>query len=86
VKTYRNLYPQVSAFENIYRAYRKARKGKRKFASVAAFELNQEGEFQQQYRFPRCRRPRFWNFGSEVRARLTRSPRIRKWRSQSPAV
>ena len=28
-KTYRNLYPQVVAWDNLYAAYRKARKGKR---------------------------------------------------------
>ncbi len=38
------LYPQICAFENIYQAYRKARKGKRSKASVAAFEYNQEEE------------------------------------------
>jgi hypothetical protein len=31
------LYPQVWNFENLYRAYRKARKGKRSKAYVAAF-------------------------------------------------
>ena len=30
MKTYTNLYPQVCAFENIFRAYRDAHKGKRK--------------------------------------------------------
>jgi hypothetical protein len=29
VKTNRNLYPQVYDFENLYLAYRKARRGKR---------------------------------------------------------
>jgi hypothetical protein len=38
------LYPQICAFENIYQAYRKARKGKRSKASVAAFEFDQEAE------------------------------------------
>ena len=44
MKTYKHLYPQICDFENIYRAYRKARKGKRKFESVATFEFNQEEE------------------------------------------
>ncbi len=44
MKTYRNLYPRVWAFENVYAAYRAARKGKRKKPSVAAFEFNQEEE------------------------------------------
>lgn len=38
VKTYRNLYPQVYDFENLYRAYRKARRGKRSKAPASAFE------------------------------------------------
>jgi RNA-directed DNA polymerase len=29
MKMYKNFYPQVCDFENIYLAYRKARKGKR---------------------------------------------------------
>jgi len=37
LKTYRNLYPQVHDFENLYWAYRKARKGKQGRAEVAAF-------------------------------------------------
>jgi len=44
IKTYRNLYPQLCAFENLYAAYRAARKGKRSRASVAAFEFDQESE------------------------------------------
>jgi len=42
-KTFKNLYPQVHSFENLYRAYRKARRGgKRKHAAVAAFEYHLE--------------------------------------------
>jgi RNA-directed DNA polymerase len=44
VKTYRHLYPQVTDFENLYRAYRAARRGKRGKESVAAFERRQEQE------------------------------------------
>jgi len=44
VKTYRNLYPQVWDFENLYLAYRKARKGKRGKSIVAAFEREEENE------------------------------------------
>jgi hypothetical protein len=40
VKRYGNLYPQVVAFENLYRAYRKAAKGKRGQANVADFEFD----------------------------------------------
>ena len=43
MKTYKNLYPQIYAFENLYQAFRKARLGgKRKKESVAAFELDLE--------------------------------------------
>ncbi len=44
MKTYRNLYPQVYDFENLYLAYRRARKGKRGKAEVAAFERSYEEE------------------------------------------
>lgn len=40
MKTFRHLYSQVYDFENLYRAYRAARKGKRAIAQVAEFELN----------------------------------------------
>jgi hypothetical protein len=42
VKRYGNLYPQVVAFENLYRAYCKAAKGKRGQANVADFEFDLE--------------------------------------------
>ncbi len=42
--TYRHLYPQLCSFENLYAAYRAARKGKRGVAPVAAFEREQERE------------------------------------------
>jgi RNA-directed DNA polymerase len=42
-KTFKHLYPQVYSFENLYLAYRKARRGgKRKHAAVAAFEVHLE--------------------------------------------
>jgi RNA-directed DNA polymerase len=44
MKTYRNLYPAVCDFENLYLAYRKARKGKRSKMLVADFEQNMEEE------------------------------------------
>lgn len=44
MKTYRNLYPQVYDFENLYRAYRKARRGKRGRAEVSRFEARVEDE------------------------------------------
>jgi len=42
LKTYKNLYPQVYNFENLYLAYRAARKGKRQRVAVASFEFDLE--------------------------------------------
>lgn len=42
MKTYRNLYPQICAWNNLYLAYRKARKGKRSRTPAATFEFHQE--------------------------------------------
>ncbi len=44
VKTYKNLYPQIYAWDNLEAAYRKARKGKRKFEPVADFEYAWESQ------------------------------------------
>ena len=44
MKTYRNLYDNLWSFENLYEAWRKARKGKRYREQAAAFERNQEEE------------------------------------------
>src|SRR3990170_3496525 len=44
MKTYRNLFPRLCSFENVYRAYHAARQGKRQHAAVAAFEYDQESE------------------------------------------
>jgi hypothetical protein len=42
-KTFKRLYPRIYAFENLYQAFRKARRGgKRKKERVAAFELDLE--------------------------------------------
>ncbi len=43
MKTYKNLYPQITSFANLDLAWRKARKGKRGKLSVAQFEFNAEG-------------------------------------------
>jgi hypothetical protein len=40
MKTYKNLYPQICAFENLYRSYRRARRGKRDRQAVADFEFD----------------------------------------------
>jgi retron-type reverse transcriptase len=42
MKTYRNLYPQVYDFENLYLSYRAARRAKRDRAEVARFEARVE--------------------------------------------
>jgi len=42
VKTYRNLYAQVHAWENLELAYRRARKGKRAREPAATFEFDRE--------------------------------------------
>lgn len=42
MKTYKNLYPQLHTFENLYLAYRVARRGKRGRVDVAAFEFDME--------------------------------------------
>ena len=38
MKTFKHLYERVCAFENLELAFRKARRGKRGQANVAAFE------------------------------------------------
>ncbi|HNT77158.1 MAG TPA: reverse transcriptase/maturase family protein [Anaerolineae bacterium] len=41
MKTYKHLYPQICAFDNLYQAHRQARQGgKRKHPAVAEFEHN----------------------------------------------
>lgn len=42
MKTYRNLYPQICDFVNLYYAYRAAARGKRGRPDVAAFEFDLE--------------------------------------------
>ncbi len=42
MRTYRDLYPQITSFANLYAAYRKARRGKRDRREVAAFEFDLE--------------------------------------------
>ena len=43
-KTYKNIFPQIYDFEALYRAYLKARRGKRDQAEVLRFERDLEGE------------------------------------------
>jgi hypothetical protein len=42
MKTYKNLYPQIYNFSNLYAAFRAARKGKRDRPAVASFEFDLE--------------------------------------------
>jgi RNA-directed DNA polymerase len=42
LKTYKNLYPQIYCFANLYQAFRAARKGKRNKVEVASFEFDLE--------------------------------------------
>lgn len=42
MKTYKNLFPQICDFENLYQAFRKARRGKRRRLNVIAFEVDLE--------------------------------------------
>jgi RNA-directed DNA polymerase len=50
MKTHKNLYPQIMSFDNLYEAWRKARKGKRYKPTAAAFEQNLEAELLQLHR------------------------------------
>ena len=43
MKTYKNLYPRICDFVNLYRAFRAAARGKRGRPDVAAFEIDLEG-------------------------------------------
>jgi hypothetical protein len=47
VKTYKNLYPEICSWENVYRAWRQARKGKRGREPAAGFEFNLEANLVQ---------------------------------------
>ena len=42
MKPYRDLFPRVCSFENLHRALREARRGKRDCEEVAAFEYDAE--------------------------------------------
>jgi retron-type reverse transcriptase len=44
MKTYKHLYPQICDFDNLYLAYRKARRGKRGKTQVFNFEFHEESE------------------------------------------
>jgi retron-type reverse transcriptase len=43
MKSYRHLYPRVCTWDNLYQAWRQARKGKRGRSPAATFEYDLEG-------------------------------------------
>lgn len=45
MKTYKNLYPQIYTFENLYTAFREARAGKRSRVDVTAGDKRHPCEF-----------------------------------------
>ncbi|MCR4406308.1 MAG: reverse transcriptase/maturase family protein [Anaerolineae bacterium] len=47
MKTYKNLYPQICSFENLFAAYREAARGKRGRPNVARFEMELESNLLQ---------------------------------------
>ena len=42
LKTYKHLYPQIASFDNLYLAFKAARRGKRARPDIAEFEFNLE--------------------------------------------
>ena len=42
MKTYKHLYPEIASFDNLYLAFKAARKGKRSRPDIAEFEFNLE--------------------------------------------
>lgn len=42
MRTYKNLYPQIHSFANLYLSFRTARKAKRHRVAVASFESDLE--------------------------------------------
>jgi len=42
MKSYKNLYPQICDFANLYGAYRRARRGKRDRVALASLEFDLE--------------------------------------------
>lgn len=44
MKTAKNLYPRIYTWENLELAYRRARRGKRRYEAVADFEFNWESQ------------------------------------------
>jgi retron-type reverse transcriptase len=42
MKTYRNLYPKITDFQNLYWAFKRAARGKRSKSDVASFEYDLE--------------------------------------------
>ena len=80
-KTFKRLYPSIYAFENLYLAFRKARKGgKRKKERVAAFELDLEANLWRLHG-----RTRHGELQPQVPVRLRRFWRRRAKYAETPA-
>ncbi|MBP8294397.1 MAG: group II intron reverse transcriptase domain-containing protein [Caldilineaceae bacterium] len=65
MKTYRNLFPEITDFANLYLAFRKARRGKRSRNAVAAFEVDMAAnlfELQEELRSHAYRPGAYHNF------------------------
>ena len=65
MKRYKGLYERVTAFDNLYRAYRAAARGKRGQPNVAAFELALEDnlwQLQEELRQQTYRPGRYYSF------------------------
>ena len=65
MKTYKHLYPQITAFENLYQAFKNAARGKRGKADVADFEYRLEDNLftlQEELRTQTYRPGPYYNF------------------------
>jgi RNA-directed DNA polymerase len=65
LKTHKHLYPQIASFENLYLAFKAARKGKRARPDVAGFEFNLEAnllDLQGELQSETYRPGRYYNF------------------------
>ena len=60
MKRYKNLYPQITSFENLYQAFKRAARGKRSQPNVATFEFDLEANLfrLQEAAFVACSLPR----------------------------
>jgi RNA-directed DNA polymerase len=72
-RTFKNLYPNIYDWDNLYLAWRKARRGgKRKWPTVAAFEFDLEGNL--------------WALHEELRDKIYRPGPYRHFMIHQPKV